>query len=310
MVINKLKLCRIKCHLKTVDCGRKNKILVFKKIEKIIESYRSEIEQIAEDDLFNFSTVENGIQISRKYLQELRVVVRNDNFINKENEIRFFKNQKPFIYGNLKFYVKLYKYLLKKPKGSNKSKRAYIDEEIKKLQDYHNENLDFIRYYRQNSTNLDEFYFLRGNDNIGLISDTSHFYTDAEFSTSHDNAIAKIIAYDLLLGFYLDELINLKSKKSNDNNPVKRHFKRLDLGWTANKIDLVELIYALQASGAIKGGKAEIKVMAMACEQIFDLELGNFYRKFLEIRARKIAPTKFLDRMRSSLLKRIEDADD
>lgn len=50
--------------------------------------------------------------------------------------------------------------------------------------------------------------------------------------------------------------------------------------------------------------------MAMACEQIFDLDLGNYYRKFLEIRARKIEPTKFLDRMKSSLLKRMQDADE
>ena len=53
---------------------------------------------------------------------------------------------------------------------------------------------------------MDEYYFLRGNDNIGLISDTSHFYTDAEFSTSHDNSVAKIIAYDLLFTHYLNEL--------------------------------------------------------------------------------------------------------
>ncbi len=136
--------------------------------------------------------MEKGITISRKCLQRLRLVIRNGSFKNKEDEILFFKRQKPYIYGNLKFYVKLYKHLLQIPKGSNKSQRSHIDNEIKKQQEYYNKNLDFIRYYRQNHTNLDEFYFLRGNDNIGLISDTSHFYTDAEFSNSHDIADAKI----------------------------------------------------------------------------------------------------------------------
>lgn len=281
-----------------------------KNIKQILNTYKIEISDIEEGELNDFKTVERGIQISRKYLQKLRIVIRNGSVISKEDEILFFKKQKPFIYGNLKYYVKLYKYLLQKPKGSTKSRRNFIDREIKKLQDYHNQNIDFIRYYRQESTNLDEFYFLRGNDNIGLISDTSHFYTDAEFSTSHDNAVAKIIAYDLLLAYYLDRLNELKNAKKNANNPVKRHFKSLDLGWTANKIDLIELIYALQASGAIKGGKAGIKDMAMACEQIFDIDLGNYYRKFLEIRGRKIESTKFLDRMKASLLKRMKDADD
>ena len=281
-----------------------------RQIKKIEKSYQEEIIEIENLDLDDFKNVEKGLQVSRQSLQKLRIVVRDGEFKNREEEIKFFKKQKPFIYGNLKFYIKLYKYLLLRPKGSDKSKKIFIEQEIHKLQTYYTQNIDFLRYYRQNSTSLDEFYFLRGNDNIGLISETSHFYTDAEFSTSHDNAVAKIIAYDLLLAYYLDELNKLEHQKRNIDNPVKRSFKRLDFGWTANKIDLIELIYALQASGAIKGGKAGIKDMAMACEQIFDLDLGNYYRKFLEIRARKIEPTKFLDRMKSSLLKRMQDADD
>jgi transcriptional regulator len=280
------------------------------KITNTLKSYSKDIVVIEDSNLDDFHNVEEGIKISRKYLQKLRIILREGEFTNRENEILFFKKQKPIIYGNLKFYVKLYKYLLLKPKGSKKLKKTFIEKEIQKLQTYFTQNIDFIRYYRQNSTSIDEFYFLRGNDNIGLISDTSHFYTDAEFSTSHDNAVAKIIAYDLLFTYYLDELNKLDSQQNNISNPVKRRFKRLDLGWTANKIDLIELIYALQASGAIKGGKAGIKDMAMACEQIFDLDLGNYYRKFLEIRARKIESTKFLDRMKSSLLKRMQDADE
>ncbi|MEM1336718.1 MAG: RteC domain-containing protein [Bacteroidota bacterium] len=281
-----------------------------KTIKKIISKYRIKIEEVSEGNLNDFGTVEEGIKISRNCLQELRLIIRGGDFETKEDEILFFKKQKPFIYGNLKFYVKLYKHLLQVPKGSSKSQRAFIDGEIKKHQEYYDKNLDFIRYYRQDHSSLDEFYFLRGNDNISLISDTSHFYTDAEFSTSHDNAVAKIIAYDLLLAYYLDELQKLKNNKTSYENPVKRHFKSLDLGWTANKIDLIELIYALQASGAIKGGKAGIKDMAIACEQIFDMDLGNYYRKFLEIRGRKVHPTKFLDRMKTNLLKRMEEADD
>lgn len=280
------------------------------KIEEILGKYRVEMEDIEELDLTKFSNVEKGIKVSRRYLQRLRIQLREDSFIKSEDEIHFFKVQKPFIYGSLKFYIKLYKYLLQEPKGSKKSKRKFIDGETGKLQTYYNQNLDFIRYYRQNSTSLDEFYFLRGNDNIGLISDTSHFYTDAEFSTSHDNAVAKIVAYDLLLTFYLERLSKLNNPKENLHNAVNRHFKGLNLGWTANKIDLIELIYALQSSGAIRGGKAGIKDMAMACEQIFDMDLGNYYRKFLEIRGRKIHPTKFLDRMKACLLKRMEEADD
>lgn len=275
-------------------------------ITHIIEKYKSEMIEFEQRELDDFLIVEKGIKISRKYLQKLRVIIREGQFINKENEILFFKKQKSFIYGNLKFYAKLYQYLLQKPRGTDKSKRLYIDAEIKKLQDYYYYYREFIKYYRQNATFLDEFYFLRGNDNIGLITDTSHFYTDMEFSTSHDNAVAKIIAYDLLLNHYTNEINALKKSTRKISNNAKL-LESLNLTWTSNKIDLTELIYALIASGAVKG---DIKDLATAFEKIFGIDIGNYYRSFLEIRGRKEDVTRFLDLLNSSLLKRIAEADE
>lgn len=274
-------------------------------IQHILEEYTSAITDVNEGNLNDFSNVEKGIRISRKHLQKLRVIIREGQFVNKENEILFFKKQKPFIYGYLKFFAKLYKFLLTKPRGTDKSKRTYIDTEIKKLQDYYYYNNEFIKYYRQNATFLDEFYFLRGNDNIGLIADTSHFYTDMEFSTSHDNAVAKIIAYDLLLNHYTNEINELKKSTKKISNNAKL-LESLNLTWTSNKIDLTELVYALIASGAVKG---DIKDLATAFEKIFGIDLGNYYRSFLEIRGRKEDLARFLDLLNRSLLKKIEEAD-
>ncbi|WP_417197940.1 RteC domain-containing protein [Bizionia sp.] len=275
-------------------------------IQHILDEYKLALDEVNEKSLNEFSNVEKGIKISRKYLQQLRVVLRKRNFINKENEILFFKKQKPFIYGQLKFYAKLYKYLMQKPRGTDKSKRSYLDTEIKKLQEYYYYNSEFIKYYRQNATFLDEFYFLRGNDNIGLLSDTSHFYTDAEFSTSHDNAVAKILAYDLLLNHYINELNDLKKSTRKISNNEKL-LESLNLTWTSNKIDLIELVYALIASGAVKG---DIKDLATAFEKILDVDLGNYYRSFLEIRGRKENFARFLDLLKTSLIKKIREADD
>ncbi len=274
-------------------------------IQHILDECKLALDEVNEKNLSEFSNVEKGIKISRKYLQELRFIVRERNFLNKENEILFFKKQKPFIYGQLKFYAKLYKYLMQKPRGTDKSKRAYIDVEIKKLQEYYFCNNEFIKYYRQNATFLDEFYFLRGNDNIGLLANTSHFYTDAEFSTSHDNAVAKILAYDLLLNHYTNELNELKKTTKKISNNAKL-LESLSLSWTSNKIDLTELIYALIASGAVKG---DIKDLATAFEKIFDVDLGNYYRSFLEIRGRKEEPTRFLESLKLGLIKRMKEAD-
>ncbi|MBI6119124.1 RteC domain-containing protein [Salegentibacter sp. F60176] len=275
-------------------------------IQHILDDCKLALGEVNDKSLNEFSNVEKGIKITRKYLQKLRVVLRKGSFSNKENEILFFKKQKPFIYGQLKFYAKLYKYLMQKPRGTVKSKRKYLNTEIVKLQEYYYHNSEFIKYYRQNATFLDEFYFLRGNDNIGLLSDTSHFYTDAEFSTSHDNAVAKILAYDLLLNHYTNELNDLKKSKRKISSNEKL-LESLNLTWTSNKIDLIELVYSLIASGAVKG---DIKDLATAFEKILDIDLGNYYRSFLEIRGRKEDFARFLDLLKTSLIKKIREADE
>ena len=226
-----------------------------------------------------------------------------------KNEITFFKKHKPYVYSRLKFYAKLYNFLINRPAGTIQSQQIFIDEEIQKLQESNRRNIDFIKYYREESTVLDEFYFIRGKDKISLVSDTSHFYTDAEFSTSHDNAIAKIMAYDLLINHYVQELSYLRDQSYGISNKLNTLANGERLGWTASKTDLIELIYALQASGAIKSGTAGIKEMASACEDIFELKLGNVYRTFLEIRERKIDQTKFIDRLKATLLRRMEETD-
>ena len=280
-----------------------------KLIQTILENYKEEIKVVEESNLDDFNNVEKGISISRQYLQQLRICVRENEFVDKQNEIIFFKKHKPYVYSRLKFYAKLYNFLINRPAGTIKSQQDFIDSEINRLQESNRRNIDFIKYYREGSELLDEFYFLRGKDKISLVSNTSHFYTDAEFSTSHDNAIAKIMAYDLLISHYSEELNNLRGLSYGIPNKLNTLSNGERLGWTASKTDLIELIYALQASGAIKSGTAGIKEMACACEDIFELKLGNVYRTFLEIRERKIDQSKFIDRLKATLLRRMEETD-
>ena len=231
-----------------------------KLIQTILENYKEEIKVVEESNLDDFNNVEKGISISRQYLQQLRICVRENEFVDKQNEIIFFKKHKPYVYSRLKFYAKLYNFLINRPAGTIKSQQDFIDSEINRLQESNRRNIDFIKYYREGSELLDEFYFLRGKDKISLFSNTSHFYTDAEFSTSHDNAIAKIMAYDLLISHYSEELNNLRGLSYGIPNKLNTLSNGERLGWTASKTDLIELIYALQASGAIKrGSRSNIK---------------------------------------------------
>ena len=59
-------------------------------ITSIITDYKTEIISVEESNLYDFQNVERGIQISRKYLQKLRMLLRNKKFKNKEDQITFF----------------------------------------------------------------------------------------------------------------------------------------------------------------------------------------------------------------------------
>ena len=74
-----------------------------RQIKKMIKLYHEEIIEMENLDIDDFKDVEKGLQVSRQFFQKLRVFVRSGQFKSNEDEIKFFKKQKPLIYGNLKF---------------------------------------------------------------------------------------------------------------------------------------------------------------------------------------------------------------
>ncbi|RNL90110.1 tetracycline regulation of excision, RteC [Sinomicrobium pectinilyticum] len=276
-----------------------------------------EILQRLDDDLDTLETetkdilekTEKGIKLSRKALRNMRDQVITNGFESSRNEIIFFKKIKPRLCSKLIYCAKLFNIESKRPRGSNKSQIKYLNNHIHKLQDYFNDNLEFFHYYRRNATAFDEHYFLREKMDIRLRMETYYCLTDEQFSTCHDSTVATIMAYDMLIVYLKKEI-----EKIENNNPTDSFFqsniKPTRLFWTANKTDLVELIYALHSCRAINSGTADIKEMAAISEQIFNIELGDYYHTFLEIRSRKINPTKFIDNLKDSLLQKMQDLDE
>lgn len=252
---------------------------------------------------------EKGIKLSKNTLNEIRNLVVNKKFENINSEIQFFKITKPKILSKLIYFVKLFNIESKRPRSSNKSQVKYLNTQIDKLQVYFNDNLEFYQYYRRGATHLDNHYFIRGKSNIRLHPDSFHFFTDDQFSTSHDSTVATILAYDMLI-IHLKQEIDKLENYNNMEATIHPYQKQSKLFWTGSKTDLIELIYALQASGAINSGTADIKEMATACEQLFNVDLGNIYQTFIEIRARKINNTKFIDKLKESLENRLEESDE
>jgi len=280
-----------------------------KKTEQILKSFDSDAETLEKNIEDVLIKAEKGIKLSKRALVELRVNVVENGFKNDSIEIQFFKNIKPHIYSKLIYYVKLFNIESKRPRGSAKPQKKYLDYHINKLQNYFNDNLEFYQYFRRGGTSLDTLYFIRGKDDIRLHPDNFHFFTDEKFSTSHDSTVATIMAYDMLIVYLKQEIDKLENKNGMETIMPTNQFSS-KLFWTASKTDLIELIYAIHSSGAINSGTADIKEMAMACEHIFNIDLGNYYHTFVEIRSRKSNSTKFIDKLKESLMQRIDESDE
>ncbi|WP_417363527.1 RteC domain-containing protein [Galbibacter sp.] len=264
-----------------------------------------DILEIEEQDIL--LKAEKGIKLAKQTLKSVRSIVVDYEFETKLEEIHFFKCTKPKIYSKLIYYVKLFNIESKRPRGSNKSQVKYLNNYIEKLQTYFNDNLDFYHYYRREATVFDEQYFLRGKADIRLFPDSFHFFVDEEFATSHDSTVATILAYDLLIVHLKREIDKLEN---NGNYASLRLLQsKTKITWTAHKIYLIELIYALHSTDVINNGTVDIKDIAYFVEKTFKVDLGDYYRAFLEIRMRKNGRTKFLDILKKQLTKRMDDSD-
>ena len=277
-----------------------------KKITSIFNRYKKSITIIEKSDLKDLTNLKKGISISRECLNEFSILVRSKSFPSEKEEILFFKHQKPFVEGRLQYFKKIHNYLLEKPVSGTSKQQKFITNELNKLDNKNCKKLEFVKYYRLNENKLDHLYFLRGIDQLELFVDTSHHFKDPQFTTSHDLLVSKIIAQDLLIKFYNNELKLLENEDSNNNLERGKPEVLNDLQWTGTKTELTELLYALNASGVLRNGEVEMKKLVMVCKELFNLDLGNIYKTYGEIKAREKDPTKFLDLMKMRLLQKMQ----
>ena len=276
--------------------------------KKLIDDFETKLETLESryDDILY--KAETGIAHTEKCIKRLRNRVLESGFLTREEEISFFKHIKPQMFSKLIYYVKLYNIESKRPRSGTKFQIKYLNNQINKLQVYFNDNLEFYHYYRRGATTLDEQYFVRGQSDLRSPTESFHFFIDEEFSTCQDATVATIMAFDMLIVYLQQEIEKLESHAENPKQHTMKQSSKLF--WTGSKTELIELIYALQTSGAINSGTADIKEMAALFEQLFNIDLGNYYHTFIEIRARKCSKTKFLDKLIEVLNKRFEESDE
>ncbi|MBS4041306.1 MAG: RteC domain-containing protein [Flavobacteriales bacterium] len=250
---------------------------------------------------------ENAINIIINAIEKLKIIFEKEKSKSLDQEIDFFKNIKPRFTSKLIYYNAIYKIESKIPHGGERVVKKYLNNELEKLKRYFDSNLDFYRYYRTGSNYLDNKYFTRGKFDVKLALDSFYFEADHTFSTSHDFKVAKIMAHDLIQVYLEDKLLVLDKKDPKEKVQANPKTKQT---WTGSKVALIELLYALHTEGVFNNGTSDLKDIAEYFENVFNIDLGQYHRAFLEIRMRKSDQTKFLNVLKEKLTKRMENIDE
>ncbi len=280
-------------------------------MKELLENILSEIDvEIDEIDLYGYDIVENSLSMVHRLqavLNDLKTKLQTYSFPAKEDEITFFKTQKPEILGRLLFFYKIYRIETQCPNGSDDVIRSYINRELDNLTYFFNRNLDFYQYYRSHSTLYDEYYFVRGKSDLRLCTDSAQFDKDPNFSTGYDYKVAKIIANEMLRIYLNKRLVKLETNTQVEDNLQK--CLKYPFRFTGKKVFLIELGYSLVSSGDINNGNVEIKEMMNFLGTVFQVELGDYYAAYIAMKERKKDRAAYLSRLQDSLVKRMDEDD-
>ena len=272
---------------------------------RLLEDLENQLKEIELAKKETIERVEDFIRKTISVLETLKTNFVKYKFETKKDEISFFKDVKPQFVCKLIYYNEIYNIITNKPFGGNKALRKYYTGELAKLKSFYNENAEFFKYYRNGNTYLDNKYFVRGRYDIKLTLDSFYFQADSRFSTSHDFKVAKLLANDLIKNYLESEIAKIENKA-----PLFNLTERQVQKWTGTKIALIELVYALHAEGVFNNGASDLKETAKFFEEVFDVDLGQFHRTFFEMRARKADRTKFLNSLRDTLVRRMDEVDE
>ncbi len=260
-------------------------------LSQILNTYSNEVEKAKKIIVF----IED-------ILKQLTDWLKHHVFESIQEEIKFFKEIKPNIVAKLIFYKEML--LLVATLPLDKTKRIkHFEKKLDSINQFHRKNREFIKYIKSQSTHFDELYFSRKQYKDLFLNDCMVINQDAKLCTSHDYLLAEVIAYELL-ALHIENRID----SVNQSCAINSNQFNSNLHWTAKKIDLIELIYALHESKVFDNGQADIKEITHVFEKAFQIDLGdNITRSFIDIKNRKSDQTRFLNQLKNALETKIEN---
>ena len=269
-------------------------------IEELLSQLDNDLAIVEETNAI--SQARTSMEAVTRHLQELKTYILGYQFLNKEEEIGFFKTYLPPLYSKLLYYKQVLHWEVRSPFASQ-AQQSYFEVELKRLADTLESEREFIAYCRTGNTTMDEVYFTRNESfAISYEPDLSITY-DIRFCTKGSLRLSHVLASEMLIR---DVEKRLNVSHSSKNKIADNTQQGEDLVFVGSKNDLTELLFALHSSGVF--GQATVRQIANWIQSSLHINLNNYYRVFQSLRIRK-DPVQFLHFLTNSLTKRMDEAD-
>ncbi|MBN7816906.1 RteC domain-containing protein [Algoriphagus pacificus] len=271
---------------------------------EIYEDLQEDLELISLEGENRLVKIESSFYRVNKTLGLIKEYLEEYQFKDEEEEILFFKFYMTKLLKDSIFFEELFNVESGVPLGSKKGMKSHYRKELEQIQGFQNRNRALFNYHLMQKSHFDRIYFLR-NVESPLIKPTSFLHTvDQRYYTVHTMIFSRIMAT-----IKLSEFIQQKIQEVDGEVVSEKLTKKFKLTWTAPKVQLVELVYGLKASGVFNHGRADIKEIAQTMEILFGKEMKDYYRTFQEIRIRKKNRTVFLDLVKEKIEAYMEESE-
>jgi hypothetical protein len=270
---------------------------MYSKIDHLLSQ---ELQSIEKTILNPIERYEKMVRASVNCYAELKQALKQHHFADAVSEIHFFKNIHPLAISRIHYYTALVKYSCHIGSlNTPKEKKCHCKKTLKYITAYNANNQHFITYYKSSKSLFDEKYFLRKNSDYPFVLEDCVALIDKDTSTGYDLILARYLAYNQLSEFLLSEIKRFESADKNTQLGDGSVF----LKWTGTKSELTELMYALYAKGSINNGQVSVTELVKCFEKVFQLDLGDVYRTFNEIKNRN-RQTLFIDNLKKAFIEK------
>ena len=227
------------------------------------------------------------------------------------SEINFHKHLHSRFRSLVIYYQEKHLILSGLPPDNSDLVKKHYQSELQRIYRFFDAYAFHYKYFSLKAVELDPLFFSEEVDPLSRLLPVVPAY-EPTGSTVTAELFARFMAYERLRTDLLALLYEQEPMLALSRTTVDRFGKlRKPLKWTGEIINLIEVAHAIHLNKQINEGEIGIVEFFEGLGEFFGVNLGVPKKGFDNIKSiKRLSKTQFLDQMRDSVLKRMDDEDD